>query len=59
MGSMLKSSLGCFVLALGVAATSLLFGVVANWMVLIPAIPLVLVALAAYLNFGPKRKTDD
>jgi len=56
---MLKSSLGCFVLALGVAATSLLWAGIANWVVLVPAIPLALVALAAYLNFGPKRKADD
>lgn len=57
--SILKSSLGCFVLALGVAATSMLFAVVANWVVLIPLVPIALVALAAYLNFGPKRKGDD
>jgi hypothetical protein len=56
---MLKSSLGCFVLALDVAATSLLWAGVANWFVLIPAISLALVALAAYLNFGPKGKADE
>ena len=56
---MLKSSLGCFVLPLFVAATSLLWAGIANWVVLIPAIPLALVALAAYLNFGPKGKLSE
>lgn len=56
---MLRSSLGCFVLALVVAATSLVWGLVANWPVLILAMPIALVALAAYLNFGPKGTTDE
>lgn len=58
-GPVLLSSLGCFALALGVAATSLLWGMVANWLVLIVLIPLALVALAAYLNFWPKGPRNE
>lgn len=59
MADELKSSLGCFAVALGVVATSILVGLVFNWPVLILAIPIGLVALAAYLNFGPRAKTRD
>lgn len=58
-GPVLLSSLGCFALALGVAATSLLWSLIANWLALLLLIPFALVALAAYLNFGPKPKPTD